>query len=73
MLGALVAVSVARVAEALVAIAAGEGPAAGVNNRVLHHVGLGLGHVAAVPALTGRQLKKKHWQKICMSGFKCSV
>jgi hypothetical protein len=52
MLGSLVAVAVAGVAEALVAVAAGEGPAAGVHDGVLQHVGLGLAHVTAVPALT---------------------
>jgi len=35
MLGSLVAVAVAGVAEALVAVAAGEGPAAGVHDGVL--------------------------------------
>jgi hypothetical protein len=45
------AVAIARITETLVAIAAGEGPAPGVHNGVFHHVGLGLGHVAAITAL----------------------
>jgi hypothetical protein len=51
-LGSLVPVAVAGICEALVAVAAGEGPAPGVHDRMLHHVRLGFGHVAAVPALT---------------------
>ncbi len=53
MLGSLVTVAVAGIGEALVAVAAGEGPAPGVHDGMLHHVRLGFGHVAAVPALTG--------------------
>jgi hypothetical protein len=53
MLCSLVTVAVAGIGEALVAVAAGEGPAPGVHDGMLHHVGLGFGHVAAVPALTG--------------------
>jgi hypothetical protein len=53
MLGSLVTVAVAGIGEALVAVAAGEGPAPGVHDGMLHHVGLGFAHVAAVPALTG--------------------
>ncbi len=52
-LGSLVPVAVAGIGEALVAVAAGEGSAPGVHNGMLHHVGLGFAHVAAVPALTG--------------------
>ena len=58
-LGSLVSVAVAGVAEALVAVAAGEGPAPGVDERVLHHVRLGSGHVAAVAALPRR--KRRHF------------
>jgi hypothetical protein len=53
MLCSLVAVAVAGIGEALVAVAAGEGPAPGVHDGMLHHVRLGFAHVAAVPALTG--------------------
>ena len=53
MLCSLVTVAVAGIREALVAVAAGEGPAPGVHDGMLHHVRLGFGHVAAVPALTG--------------------
>jgi hypothetical protein len=52
-LGSLVPVAVAGIGEALVAVAAGEGPAPGVHDGMLHHVRLGFGDVAAVPALTG--------------------
>ena len=52
-LGSLVTVAVARVTEALVAEAAGEGPAARVDNGVLHHVGFRFGHVATLSALLG--------------------
>ena len=53
-LGPLVTVAVARVTEALVAEAAGEGPAARVDNGVLHHVGFRFGHVATLSALLGK-------------------
>ncbi len=53
MLGSLVTVAVAGIREALVAVAAGEGPAPGVHDRMFHHVRLGFAHMAAVPALTG--------------------
>jgi hypothetical protein len=51
MLSALVAIAVAGVAEALVAVTARVGPAPRMDNGVLHHVGLGLAHVAAFTAL----------------------
>ncbi len=53
MFGSLVTVAVAGIGEALVAVAAGKGPAPGVHDGMLHHVGLGFGNVAALPALTG--------------------
>jgi hypothetical protein len=61
MLGSLVAVAVAWIGEALVAVAAGEGPAPGVHDGMLHHVGLGFGNVAALPALTGG---KGRWEML---------
>jgi hypothetical protein len=59
-LGPLVSIAIAGIAETLVAVAAGEGPAPGVHYGVLHHVGLRLGHVAAITALRQRKHLRKN-------------